>query len=97
MASILRKIASACNHLLVPTGVCIVRVRDIEWFRHIDHFFYRGRKFYNFYHRLNCGWPPLPPTERSVELALADSWLTAAEPSKVWKSGPLQVTTGRSA
>jgi hypothetical protein len=50
-------------------------------------FTFGGQSFRHFFHYHNCGWPPERCTERSVELALADTWLNLVEPHYVSEIG----------
>lgn len=51
-----------------------------------ESFNFAGHTLKYFYHRGNCGFPPEPRTERTVELAIADKWLSLAG-KDVWEIG----------
>ena len=50
-------------------------------------FHYGDRDYPYFSHHYNCGWPAAYATERTVELALADDWLTRTDATKVVEVG----------
>jgi len=49
---------------------------SIEWWQSFPEFTFNSRYYIGFCHTHNCGWPPSRMTERSVEVALADRWLS---------------------
>lgn len=49
-------------------------------------FLFANHELNYFYHRGNCGFPPEPRTERTVELPIADLWLSLAG-AEVWEIG----------
>ena len=53
--------------------------KSLNWVNHNITFNFLGRVYKLFCHTHNCGWPPFRMTERSVELALADEWLTTKD------------------
>jgi hypothetical protein len=61
----------------VVRSVEIHRASSVDW-RQAGSFKLGGREYPFFCHRHNCGWPPRRPTERTVELGLADVWLAGA-------------------
>lgn len=66
------------NIPLKPAGILAVPSWERQWWRSARSFSFRGREYPCFYHAYNCGWPPYV-SERTVELALADAWLSAVE------------------
>jgi hypothetical protein len=59
---------------------------EISWLTPL-RFTFRRREYRYFFHYHNCGWPPSRCTERTVELALADSWLDRIDPEAVYEIG----------
>ena len=57
-------------------GAAVVPKWSIDWWRSIPEFTFNSVHYWAFCHSHNCGWPPSRMTERSVELALADRWLS---------------------
>lgn len=53
--------------------------KQVPWWKTRLKFSFNGKEYFYFVHQHNCGWPPYRMTERSVELALADSWLSRYE------------------
>jgi predicted SAM-dependent methyltransferase/glycosyltransferase involved in cell wall biosynthesis len=49
-------------------------------------FRFAGHTFDFFYHQGNCGFPPEPRTERTVEIPIAEKWLSLAG-KDVWEIG----------
>ncbi len=49
-------------------------------------FKFAGHTFEFFYHQGNCGFPPEPRTERTVEIPIAEKWLALAG-KDVWEIG----------
>jgi Methyltransferase domain len=52
----------------------------------LESFNFAGHSLRYFYHRGNCGFPPEPRTERTVEIPIADKWLSLAG-ENVWEIG----------
>lgn len=67
-------------------GLRLVPAWRMQWWRAAASFQFWGRTYPCFYHGYNCGWPPYV-SERCVELALADAWLTAVGASPVVELG----------
>jgi hypothetical protein len=82
-----RWIVGVFNSWLEPFQARIVHAADIDWTRCRRTFTYDGHDFPYFYHTYNCGWPPAPTTERALELAIADYWLSNAGPRDVVELG----------
>lgn len=59
----------------------------LNWWQEPRDFVLDGHRYELFCHRYNCGWPPGRMTERSVELAIADSWLSEREGSRICEIG----------
>lgn len=53
--------------------------KRVQWWENKKSFVLNGKEYPYFVHRINCGWPPFRMTERSVEMALADEWISARE------------------
>lgn len=51
-----------------------------------ESFNFAGHTLKYFYHRGNCGFPPEPRTERTVEISIVDKWLSLAG-ENVWEIG----------
>jgi len=66
------------NIPLKPIGLAAVPAWEIQWWSSARKFSLGGREYPCFYHAYNCGWPPYV-SERTVELALADAWLSAVQ------------------
>lgn len=66
-------ILSFLKKVFGATPVCA----DPPWWDRELSFGFGGSRFDVFVARHNCGWPPSRMTERGVELALANRWLTA--------------------
>lgn len=66
------------NRPLELLGVRIVPTWSVQWWTAAAEFNLWGRQYRCFYHAYNCGWPPYA-SERCVELALADAWLSQVE------------------
>ena len=56
--------------------VAVVPKWSIEWWTSVPEFALNSHHYFAFCHTYNCGWPPSRMTERSVEMALADRWLS---------------------
>jgi hypothetical protein len=80
-----RRILNFVNHLARPFGVALVPLWRYDG--RPTQFVFAGRSYYYFTHHYNCGWHPASGTERTVELALADAWLTLARLSTVVEVG----------
>lgn len=74
--SISKSILRLLNVPLKPAGIVAVPAWEIRWWSSSRGFAFGGREYQCFYHAYNCGWPPYV-TERTVELALADAWLSS--------------------
>ncbi len=66
------------NIPLKPAGILAVPRWEIQWWTSARKFSFGNREYPCFYHAYNCGWPPYV-SERTVELALADAWLSSVE------------------
>jgi hypothetical protein len=83
------------NAGLRPLGAQLITARDYDqlvalktWASEYPTFKAGSAIFPEFAHRHNCGWPHLATaTERTVELALADRWLTLVSPDRVTEIG----------
>ncbi len=53
--------------------------KRVQWWENKKSFFLNGREYPYFVHRMNCGWPPFRMTERSIEMSLADEWISTRE------------------
>jgi hypothetical protein len=53
--------------------------KQVQWWENRLKFTFDGKEYLHFVHQTNCGWPPYRMTERSVEMALADAWLSRHE------------------
>src|SRR5262245_40536642 len=60
-------------------GLAVIPSWQAEWWRSVPTFTFNGRQYRGFCHAYNCGWPPSRMTERSVEIGLADHWLSQVE------------------
>jgi hypothetical protein len=77
-------ILRGANALLRPAGLALVP----EWrLRSVPSFTYRGKTFECFFHPYNCGRPPWRMTERAMELAIADTWLSSLDVCTVVEIG----------
>ena len=56
-----------------------LRPKQVQWWENRLKFTLDGKEYLHFVHQVNCGWPPYRMTERSVEMALADAWLSQYE------------------
>lgn len=56
-----------------------LRPKQVQWWENRLKFTLDGQEYLHFVHQTNCGWPPYRMTERSVEMALADAWLSRYE------------------
>ena len=57
-------------------NITVVPKWETEWWLKPATFAFAGTTHQLFCHTHNCGWPPARMTERSVELAIADYWLS---------------------
>jgi hypothetical protein len=79
-------IAACIVPALRRCGFHAARRAQVDWNRDWT-FTFRGTSLPYFFHRHNCGWPPLRCTERVVELAVADRWLSQQEGTQVVEVG----------
>lgn len=89
MGRIKGALAAAANWAARPLGVAVVpawRWREFESGA-VPRFRLGGAEFPFFLHHDNCGANPANGTERAVELALADRWLSAAPADRVVEVG----------
>jgi hypothetical protein len=56
--------------------VAVVPGWSIEWWRSVPEFTFNSNHYFAFCHNYLVGWPPSRMTERAIELALADRWLS---------------------
>ena len=80
------------NKALNTTGLKLVTLQSLEELalprtRERPHFTFAGRSYPYFSHQYNCGWPAGYATERTVELALADAWLSTTPMMNVIEVG----------
>jgi hypothetical protein len=89
MRSLKSVLSDAANRLARPLGVAVVPARKWDAFRGDPEETFRlgGRDFPFFLHHYNCGRHPELATERTVELPLADYWLTRAPADRVVEVG----------
>jgi hypothetical protein len=85
--SMQRQMLNAVNVPLRLAGAMLMPVWRVHWATPMHEFEFAGQRYPYFYHRHNCGWPPFPCTERSVELSLADRWLSNADAGRVCEVG----------
>jgi hypothetical protein len=71
------------NRMLGPLGLSLLP----NWRHQVPTFEFHGRTVSCFCHTYNCGYPPGRMTERAVELALADLWLSRRSPTDVTEIG----------
>lgn len=81
-----RRLPELVNGALRRFDTELVRASALDWRQEIS-FVFAGERIPFFCHRHNCGWPPRRPTERTVELALADRWLSRARTTTVCEVG----------
>src|SRR6516164_8466087 len=92
-----QRLVSLANGALSVTGARLVSAHNFEQlqvlYRHRDSYdepvFRVGQRTLSYFaHRYNCGWPDLAwCSERSLELALADTWLELVPPETVTEIG----------
>lgn len=90
-----RVVVDAANTVLGLAGARLIGTRHVPEFDALTDlypaplaFSLNHTTFELFAHAHNCGWPYLPTsTERTVELALADRWLTAVDCDRVIEVG----------
>ncbi|MDB5311372.1 MAG: hypothetical protein JWO38_5574 [Gemmataceae bacterium] len=89
MGSIKSSVAAVVNWAARPFGMAVVPAWRWREFHAIPDqtFPFAGREFLYFLHHYNCGRHPVTGTERMVELALADRWLSRASPTEVVEVG----------
>jgi hypothetical protein len=92
MMELQNRLLLGLNWVLRPTGLLLISKKwktahTYEQANLCQHFTFAGRKYTHFVHSHNCGWPPVDATERTVELALADTWLSSKEPNSVIEVG----------
>jgi hypothetical protein len=76
MASIRRTVAVALNGVLRGFHCSVLPDWEAKWWCWNGRFVLNGYSHELFCHSYNCGWPPARMTERSVELSVADRWLS---------------------
>lgn len=81
-----RRLPALVNGALKRFDTELVRASALDWQTAIS-FVFRGEAVPFFCHRHNCGWPPRRATERTVELALADRWLSLPRSSALCEVG----------
>lgn len=79
-------VKNALNAVLRRFGSELVATAAIDW-RSSRTFRFAEKDLRYFYHYHNCGWPPQRCTERTVELAIADYWLSHVDAKAVWEIG----------
>lgn len=77
---------SMLNVPLGALGLELVPAWRRRWWMCQQTFRFRGRELPYFFHAYNCGWPPYT-SERTVELALADDWLSRQAGTRVIEIG----------
>src|SRR5688572_23445430 len=87
LRSLQDEVFSLINRCARPIGIQVLTTRHAFWWRDTHSFLLDGKPVPYFYHRFNCGWPPGRVTERSVELAVADTWLSKLDTKDVWEVG----------
>jgi hypothetical protein len=91
MSQVKQHFRRGLNRLLRPMGAELV---PLSWQQQLRGtvtgeltFAYLGQQLSFFLHHYNCGGHPLLATERTVELSIADQWLTAVGARSVLEIG----------